>query len=437
MQRTSDDLEDRLDVRDRTGVTELIARITAERGEPTGDGRDVREQVDVTELIARIAAERGEPDVQPDLPEQTGVGELIARIAAERGGPDDDRPDLPEQTDVGELIARIAAERGEFEDRPHAELDPRRSRRRRLAPAIAGMATVLVASTIALTLRARDDAPAGPELDAALVGSSSASSAPPPQPTAAIPAPAPQDAVAAPPGPSTLSPAAPPTSRRPAAASGAKPATPVVNNDGVQAARVNGWKLVDRDEFSGVLSPKWSKYDGEGNAGEGVRSPDAISVRNGAALIRGDANGTTGGMSWKDDRETGRWEMRAKFPKGDAQYHPVLLLWPEDGGSDDGEIDFAETTSASDSVSFFLHHGSGDQKSAKKQIDLTQWHNYAVEVTSDRVTGYIDGQKWFESTDRDTLPRGPVHPVIQLDWFPGGDSPEPSELLVDWMRIYE
>jgi hypothetical protein len=185
------------------------------------------------------------------------------------------------------------------------------------------------------------------------------------------------------------------------------------------------------------LSAKWSRYDGEGHAGNGRRTPDAVAVQGGAAVIRGDEDGNTGGMSWQDGRETGRWEMRAKFPKGDAQYHPVLLLWPDDGGSDDGETDFAETTSASDSVSFFLHHGSGDQESAKKQIDITQWHNYAVEITDDRVTGYIDGQKWFESTDRDTLPRGSVHPVIQLDWFPKGDSPEPSELLVDWMRIYE
>ena len=82
---------------------------------------------------------------------------------------------------------------------------------------------------------------------------------------------------------------------------------------------------------------------------------------NGLLTIRGDADGSTGGMSYRDDRKTGRWEMRAKFPKGDPQYHPVLLLWPGDGGSDDGEVDFAEATSASDSVSFFLHHGSGDQ----------------------------------------------------------------------------
>jgi hypothetical protein len=221
-----------------------------------------------------------------------------------------------------------------------------------------------------------------------------------------------------------------------ASASGAAKPAPVAD-EGVQAARQQGWKLVDRDEFTGAIGAKWGEYDGEGHDGEGRRTPDAVSVRNGNAVIRGDAEGTTGGMAWRDGRKTGRWEMRAKFPKGDAQYHPVLLLWPDDGGSDDGEVDFAETTSASDSVSFFLHHGSGDQEFAKKKIDITQWHNYAVEITADRVSGYIDGQKWFESTDRDTLPRGPVHPVIQLDWFPKGDSPEPTELLVDWMRIYQ
>jgi len=60
-----------------------------------------------------------------------------------------------------------------------------------------------------------------------------------------------------------------------------------------------------------------------------------------------------------------------------------------------------------------------------------------VKVAPRGVTAQLDSQKWFESTDPDTLPRGPVHPVIQLDRFPQGDSPEPSELQVDRMRIYE
>jgi Glycosyl hydrolases family 16 len=341
-----------------------------------------------------------------------------------------DQPDVGEWVDVTELIARISAERGDPVDdtgRHHLRMDAderRARRRRRVAPAIVGVATVLVATTIALTLRAGHNAPAGPELNAALVGAAA------PHSTEATPAPEPAPVL------DTAAPSATATPRGAAPAVAAKPATPAVE-EGVQAAQKNGWKLIDRDEFTGTISTRWGEYDGKGNAGKGRRSPDAISVRNGAAVIHGDADGTTGGMAWQDDRRTGRWEMRAKFPKGDAQYHPVLLLWPKEGGSEDGEVDFAETTSASDSVSFFLHHDSGDPESAKRQIDITQWHNYAVEVTADRVTGYVDGQKWFESTDRDTLPRETVHPVIQLDWFPKGDSPEPSDLLVDWMRIYE
>jgi hypothetical protein len=376
-------------------------------------------------------------------------------FAAMRRTSDDleDRPDVNDWIDVTELIARISAEHGHpVEDTGRHRLrgvpDPRRSRRRRLAPAIAGVAVVAVASTIALTLRANHEAPDGRTLDAALVASAPAASVAPPaaapparQEPAAAPAPSTAPAPAAAAAPSTA--AAPGTRSRAATPSSAAKPAPAVD-DGVQAARRQGWKLVDRDEFSGAIGAKWTPFAGEGNTGDARRTPDAVGVRNGVAVVRGDADGNTGGMAWSDDRRTGRWEMRAKFPKGDAQYRPELVLRPEDGGSDDdsedsdnGQVDFAATTSASDSVSFVLHHGSGDRESAEKELDITQWHNYAVEVTADRVTGYVDGQKWFESTDPDTLPRGPVHPVIQLDRFPEGDSPEPTELLVDWMRIYQ
>ena len=132
-----------------------------------------------------------------------------------------------------------------------------------------------------------------------------------------------------------------------AATAAGKPAALRPSNDGTQAASAQGWKLIGRDEFTGsAISDRWGPYDGPGNDGDGRRTPDALSVGNGLLTIRGDADGNTGGMSYRDDRKTGRWEMRAKFPKGDPQYHPVLLLWPGDGGSDDGEVDFAETTIA-------------------------------------------------------------------------------------------
>lgn len=349
--------------------------------------------------------------------------------------------EVEDRLDVSELIERIAAERGCSGDDTGrhrllvAEPDVQRSRPRRTAPVVVGIATVLVAATIAMFFRAGADDSANQELDAALIGASSPSPsvAPPVQVRATVPAPAP---VASATAKASSTPTA--TPRRPLAPRPSAPKPkPAVADEGRQAATAAGWKLIDRDEFTGALSDRWATFDGEGNAGEGRRTPDAVSIRNGAMVIRGDADGTTGGLAWRDDRRTGRWEMRAKFPEGDAQYQPTLLLSPESGSSDDGETDFAQTTSASDSVSFVLHHGSDDQESAKKQIDITQWHNYAVEVTSDRVTGYLDGQKWFESTDPDTLPGDAVHPAIQLDWFPKGDPPKPSELQVDWMRVYE
>lgn len=212
-----------------------------------------------------------------------------------------------------------------------------------------------------------------------------------------------------------------------------------VAGEGIQAALAKGWQAIGGDEFTGSsLGENWTAYDGPGHDGNGRRTPDAVSVENDNLVIRGDSEGNTGGIAWGEPAKYGKWEMRAKFPAGDKQYHPVLLLWPSEvSWPEGGEIDFAETTSASDDVSFFLHYGSDNsQKDAKKQIDITQWNNYAVEWTPDAVVGYVNGEEWFRSDDPDTLPPGPMHATIQLDYFPEGGSPEPSEMHVAWMRQY-
>jgi beta-glucanase (GH16 family) len=117
----------------------------------------------------------------------------------------------------------------------------------------------------------------------------------------------------------------------------------------------------------------------------------------------------------------------------------VLILWPNaENWPAGGEIDFAETDSAATSVAFFLHYNpSNEQVFGHKDLDITQFHNYAVEWVDGRITGYIDGEKFFESTDDDTMPPGGMHPTIQLDYFPDGGDPKPSEMIVDFMRIYE
>lgn len=355
---------------------------------------------------------------------------LIERVAAERGS--------GAVTGTGRhRLPRRDAEAVVTTDRPRED-----TLARRLAPLAAGAVVMLVATTVATLAQPADDTSlAAQELSTTVPATVEVAPTTPPPPTTA-----PTTAAAATSEPQAAAePSDPPATRSPAAAprredgggqaAAAAPRRSGGGGEGRQAAAVHGWTRVGGDEFNGGMSPLWSPYDGKGHAGNGRRTPDAISVENGVLVIRGDAEGNTGGMSWKEDQRFGRWEVRARFPEGDDQYHPVLILWPESGGSGNGEIDFAETTSASEKVSFFLHHGD-DQEWAHKNIDITQWHNYAVEWVDGRVTGFIDGEKWFESTDESTLPPGKLHPTIQLDYFPEGGSPQPTEMHVDYLRIY-
>jgi hypothetical protein len=305
---------------------------------------------------------------------------------------------------------------------------------RRLAPLAVGAAAMLIAATAMTLVPAPGaDQVAAPELSGQFVNAPEVTDpddevpqvdpgplAPPvPEAPAAPPAPAAEPAPA---------PAAPPAPAKPA------------RNEGTQAAEKFGWDLVERDEFDGGLGDGWSNpYNGEGHGGNGRRQPEKVTVENGNLVIRGDSDGDTGGIAWDDGQTHGRWEVRAKFPKGDEQYHPVLILWPSaENWPVGGEVDFAETNSDADDVMFFLHYGKdNNQVFDRKKIDITDWHNYAVEWVDGRITGYLDGEKWFESTDDKTLPPGDMHLTIQLDYFPDGGDPESTEMLVDFVRIYE
>ena len=233
----------------------------------------------------------------------------------------------------------------------------------------------------------------------------------------------------------------PSTSTSTSASPAPTPTTPPAA--GSTAAQTYGWGTpVAGDEFGYTGSPdstKWNLYNSAGHAGNGVRSPAAWSVDGSVARVSGDAQGTTGGMSAKFGRRTyGRWEARMRTSARDSEYHPVLLLWPDSGGSCDGEIDYAEGTADVTKMRFFYHYScSNYQTSASRTVDTTQWHNYAVEWTSAGVIGYLDGVEWFRDTDPTHQPPGPMHQTVQLDWFPDGTTTTPSWMEVDWVRVYD
>lgn len=226
----------------------------------------------------------------------------------------------------------------------------------------------------------------------------------------------------------------------------------VAATDGSAAVNGSWGAVVGGDEFNqtshAVNTNKWSVYDSAGHAGKGIRSPEAWWVHDGMATVKGDSNGTTGGMSAKwsgADVKYGRWEVRMKTyasatsPR-DPKYHPVLILWPANGDWPcGGEVDFSEGTSTDVTKTNFFYHYSCENKQTSISIpnDTSQWHNYAVQWTQYGITGYIDGEVWFTDYDTSHLPKGAMHLTVQLDWFPeSGKSTQTTWMDVDWARQY-
>ena len=216
--------------------------------------------------------------------------------------------------------------------------------------------------------------------------------------------------------------------------------------DGTQAATVNGWgAVIAGDEFSYTGAPdpnKWTVYNGVGHNGNGVRSPQAWNVADGVATVSGDASGTTGGMLANfGQQQYGRWETRMRTSVRDPKYHPVVSLWPNNSVSPNcAEVDYGEGVWDTTVMKFHLHwacdRSTDFQTTSTQTIDSTQWHNYAVEWTPAGVTGYLDGVKWFSDTDPAHNPSVGMHQTLQLDWFPDGSATIPSQMQVDWVRVY-
>lgn len=264
--------------------------------------------------------------------------------------------------------------------------------------------------------------------------------------SAVLPATAAKPAVSAP----KPAPVKAPVAQQAKSVPAAKVAPVAAAGSGKQAATTLGWgPVVAGDEFSNTGVPdraKWSVYNGKGHAGKGLRSRDAVTVGGGALTIKGDAAGKTGGMSAKFARQKyGKWETRMRVAHNDPQYHPVLILWPDNSADAYNgkcwEIDYAEGNNGPGRMSFFNHiacPGNGKVHTyAKKAIDTRQWHNYAVEWSPTKITGYIDGVKWYEDTTPANIANVSMHQTIQLDWFPNGGATTPSQMDVDWVRVYK
>jgi Glycosyl hydrolases family 16 len=226
------------------------------------------------------------------------------------------------------------------------------------------------------------------------------------------------------------------------AASVATPAVPGPDNCPTTAAARLGWGAPTRaSEFDAGLPPDWHPYGPEvGHDEKGVRTPQAITVVDGAATISATADGTTGAMSWHPGQRYGRWEACVRMDRGPDALHGVLILWPvaEDFPAG-GEIDWMEIFRGDrQEATVNIHHGPPDTSfGGAVEHDATQWTAWAVEWTPQHITTYRDGEQWYSTRRADLFPPRPMNMTMQLDWFPpegGGPASSGSAMHLDWAR---
>jgi hypothetical protein len=206
------------------------------------------------------------------------------------------------------------------------------------------------------------------------------------------------------------------------------------------AAERHGWgDPIRQDEFADASSlANWHLYSGPGHAGNGRRTPTAITLEDDAVVIKGNAQGYSGGMGWDAGQLFGRWEACSKSPPSAPGYHSLLLLWPDaEDWPVGGEIDFMEAVDPTrQSVEGWLHYGPDDRRTGGTvAVDETQWHAWAVEWTAERITMYLDGEARWTTTDKATFPPRPLHLCLQVDNF-GGDIAAGGQQMIDWTRQY-
>jgi beta-glucanase (GH16 family) len=87
-------------------------------------------------------------------------------------------------------------------------------------------------------------------------------------------------------------------------------------------------------------------------------------------------------------------------------------------------------------VNFNLHYGSADNVMNRvKRVDMTRWRNFAVEWTPDHISWYIDGNRYFHTTQHSAQPPEKMFQTIQLG-YDGDKGSGTATMEIVWATKY-
>lgn len=231
----------------------------------------------------------------------------------------------------------------------------------------------------------------------------------------------------------------------------------------------NPWNLVWEEKFDGPVldADAWTRIPQGAHDWNDMMSlrEDLVFVEDGQLVLLGKAGGpddatpfVTGGVTGRGKKSfrEARIEIKAKFNSVQG-FWPALWLMPDTSlpSPEYAEIDLMEHLNDEDFVHQTVHSrytldgGEHPDKSATGPVDKDGWNIYAAEIHPDCVCLFINDEKTL------TYPRlegvenqfpwsdYPFYIILsnQLggSWVGPVDQPEelPSELRVDWIRVYE
>ncbi|MFR9780835.1 discoidin domain-containing protein [Micromonospora sp. MS34] len=236
-------------------------------------------------------------------------------------------------------------------------------------------------------------------------------------------------------------------------------------------------KLVFSDEFNGPPGSrpdpaKWTVDPGTGQNGElQYYTDNANAAMNGSGqLVMEARKETAGGRSYTSHRmntsnkfhvQYGRMEARIKVPRGNGFWPAFWMMgadfltgrpWPYNGEIDIMEILGRDTYRSYTTLHAPAYNGGGGygQEHAWNTDLSADFHTYAVEWDSKGMRFFVDSTEVFyaskatvESTRGPWVYDHPFYLILNLavggDWPgpPDASTPFPSQMLVDYVRVYQ
>ncbi len=209
--------------------------------------------------------------------------------------------------------------------------------------------------------------------------------------------------------------------------------------------------LILDEQFNGesVDTGIWSRYNGPGHAGNGLRDPAAFSVQDGQLVVTAWWDGFnihSGGMAHRGSYTYFRAESRVRTEYDSTQQLSGLTLtwpdsnrWPQDGENDWYETGLGHGVNRNPFASF-IHHphepGPTQQTYVEHAANGTEWHTMTMEVASDHLTIWRDGVVIANLTDPSEWAHVPHHVCLQLDAFSNNPLAGPVRMFVDYCKVW-